>query len=270
VKIREALELKERAFISLVGAGGKSSIFRVLVEELLPENKRMIITTTTRMFAWQLDPFIKKGKLIEGHKEELIRESIERYFSLEKKRERLIVVVGGRENNQGEEKLSGLAPDWLDHWWKRNMADYFLVEADGAAGRPIKAPASYEPAVPLSTTNLIGVIGIEAIGLSLEENNVFRSPIFAQLTGMKLGEKLDLEHLSRFICHPGGLFKGAPPDCFCHLFINKVERGKDLKIAEELAFEVLKLCPQRITEIIMGAANQPEVVREVIKKVNSG
>ncbi|GAG79836.1 unnamed protein product, partial [marine sediment metagenome] len=136
--ISEALDLKERAFISLVGAGGKSTLFNRLAEELAYKNKRMILTTTTKMFSWQLAPFVKKGRLIEGHNEEPVRESIKKYFSLESKGGRL-AVIGEKIEDKGEEKVSGPPPDWLDKWWEDKLADYFLIEADGAAGRPVKA-----------------------------------------------------------------------------------------------------------------------------------
>jgi len=180
--ISEALGLKEKALISFVGAGGKSTLFNRLAEELLLKNKRMILTTTTKMFNWQLAPFVKKGRLIEGHNEGIIQGRIKKYFSLKSKAARLAVIEEKIEDN-GEEKVSGPPPDWLDKWWEDRMADYFLVEADGAAGRPVKAPAPHEPVIPLSTTDLIGVIGIDALGLSLQEENVFRSEIFSRLTG---------------------------------------------------------------------------------------
>jgi len=266
VKIFEALNLKERAFISLVGAGGKSTLFNRLAEELALKDKRIILTTTTKMFTWQLAHFRKKGILIEGHNEEIIQERIKKYFSLKSKRGRLAVIEEKIEGN-GEEKVSGPPPDWLDKWWEDRMADYFLVEADGAAGRPVKAPAHHEPVIPLSTTDLIGVIGIDALGLSLQEENVFRSEIFSRLTGLNLGEKIGIEALSLLICHPEGLFKGAPPGCCRHLFINKAEDPEDLKMAEELTFQVLKISPRGISNIIIGAAGQNEVVAEVIKTV---
>jgi len=268
VQISEALGLKEKAFISFVGAGGKSTLFNRLAEELLLKNKRIILTTTTKMFTWQLAPFIKKGKLVEGHDEETIRIYIKKYFSVESKAGRL-AVIGEKIEDSGEEKVSGPPPDWLDKWWKDRIADYFLIEADGASGRPVKAPASHEPVIPLSTTNLIGVIGIDALGLSLQEENVFRSQIFSRLTGLNLGEKIGIEALALLICHPEGLFKGAPPGCRRHLFINKAEDPEDQKIAEELTFQVLKICPRGISDIIIGAAGQKEVVAEVIRGVKT-
>ena len=266
--ISEALDLKEKAFISLVGAGGKSALFNRLAEELFLKNKRIILTTTTKMFPWQLASFMKKGKLVEGHDEETIRKFIKKYFSVKSKTGRL-AVIGEKIEDNGEEKISGPSPDWLDKWWEDKLIDYFLVEADGAAGRPVKAPASHEPVIPLSTTDLIGVIGIDALGLSLQEENVFRSEIFSQLTGLKLGEKIGIEALAFLICHPQGLFKGAPQNCLRHLFINKVEDSKDLKMAEELTFQVLKICHRKISDIIIGAADQNEVVAEVIREVKT-
>jgi probable selenium-dependent hydroxylase accessory protein YqeC len=263
--INEALDLKEKAFISLVGAGGKSTLFNRLAEELLLKNKRIILSTTTKMFTRQLAPFIKKGKLVEDHDEEAIWKLVKKYLSMKSKNGRL-AVIGEEIEDNGEEKVSGPSPNWLDKWWEEKFVDYFLVEADGAAGRPVKAPASHEPVIPLSTTDLIGVIGIDALGLSLQEKNVFRSEIFSQLTGLKLGEKMGIEALALLICHPQGLFKGIPQNCFRHLFINKVENSKDLKKAEELAFQVLKICHRKISDIIIGAAEQNEVVAEVIKE----
>jgi probable selenium-dependent hydroxylase accessory protein YqeC len=266
--ISEALDLKERAFISLVGAGGKSTLFKRLAEELVLKKKQIILTTTTHMFSWQLAPFIKRGRLIKGHNEESVRESIKKYFSLESKGGKLAVIEEKIEDN-GEGKVSGPPPDWLDKWWEDRMADHFLVEADGAAGRPVKAPASYEPVIPLSTTDLVGVIGIDALGLSLLEENVFRSEIFSRLTGLNLGEKIGIETLAFLICHPEGLFKETPPGCRRHLFINKAEDPGDLKMAEELTFEVLKIYHREISNIIVGAAGQNKVIAEVIRKVKT-
>ncbi len=266
--ISKALGLKEKAFISFVGAGGKSTLFGRLAEELLLKNKRIILTTTTKMFSWQLVPFIKKGRLIEGHNEETIWKYIKKYFSLKSKGGRL-AVIGEKIEDKGEEKVSGPPPEWLDKWWEEGLVDFILIEADGASGRPLKAPAPHEPVIPLSTTDLVGVIGIDALGLSLQEENVFRSEIFSQLTGLKLGEKIGIEALSLLICHPKGLFKGAPPGCRCHLFVNKVEDSNSTKMAEELAFQVLKIYHRRINDIIIGAAGQKEVVAEVIKEVKT-
>jgi len=40
-------------------------------------------------------------------------------------------------------------------------------------------------------------------------------------------------------------------------------------MAEELTFQVLKICPRGINNIIVGAAGQKEVVTEVIRRIKS-
>ena len=186
-----------------------------------------------------------------------------------------IILAAGESKRMGKVKLTLPLGDkqlieWVLQAVKLTPLDkYFLVEADGAAGRSVKAPASHEPVIPLSTTDLIGVIGIDALGLPLQEENVFRSEIFSRLTGLNLGEKVDIEALAFLICHPQGLFKEAPPGCRRHLFINKAEDSERLKMAEELTFQVLKISPRGINNIIIGATGQKEVVAEVIKKVKT-
>jgi len=46
--------------------------------------------------------------------------------------------------------------------------DAVLVEADGARLRPFKAPAAPRPVVPPSSTLLVPVVGIEALGKPLD------------------------------------------------------------------------------------------------------
>ena len=125
--ISEALNLKERAFISLVGAGGKSTLFNRLAEELALKNKRMILTTTTKMFSWQLTPFIKKGNLIEFNDEKIIEDNIKEYFHHNKIGE--IVLIHHRiiEEEEGE-KVSGPAPLYLDKWWKEKLAEELVTQ----------------------------------------------------------------------------------------------------------------------------------------------
>jgi len=122
------------------------------------------------------------------------------------------------------EKISGPEPLYLDKWWEDKIADYFLVEADGAAGRSVKAPASHEPVICESTTDLIGVIGIDALGLPLEEKKCFSSPSFQSIDWYeKLKEKNQFGCYGCINLPSSGLIKSAPLHSKCHLFINKVD-----------------------------------------------
>ena len=263
--IKDAIDLKERAFISLIGAGGKSTLFSLLARELYQENKKLVLTTTTHMFSSQLILPYKEAALIENNDEKVIEKKINYVFK-ERRIFELILVQHRKKDDFGE-KVSGPSPFFLNKFWNLQYADYFLIEADGARGRPIKAPAAHEPVVCESTTDVIGVIGIDALGLSLSEKNVLRPKLFSQLTGLKMGKRITLREIATLICHPYGLLKNIPPNARMHLFINKVDDDSKKQSAKQLADYVLKLNPKKINDILICSGyNKEEPVAEVIKR----
>lgn len=248
--ISKALNIEDNAFISLVGAGGKSSILQILAAELLKKNKNIILTTTTKMFIDQMAPFLQKGRIIESSNTHIMEEGIKDCFKQGKNR--IAMLVSQRFKEKGRDKFSGPEPYHLNYWWNEGLADYFVVEADGAKGRPIKAPSYYEPVIPAMTTDVVGVIGIEAVGLSLEEKNVFRSSLFSCLLGLEMGEVISEEAIVGLINHPDGLFKNSPCNARRHLFLNKVNDEDKRNIAEKLAYRVLGDNRAKICDIIIG------------------
>ena len=248
--ISTALNIEDNAFVSLVGAGGKSSILQALAAELLKKNKNIILTTTTKMFIEQMDPFLPEGRIIESSNTRIMEEGIKDCFKQGKSR--IAILVSQRFKEKGRDKFSGPEPYHLDYWWKEGLADYFIVEADGAKGRPIKAPSYYEPVIPVMTTDVVGVIGIEAIGSSLEEKNVFRSSLFGCLLGLEIGEVISIKTVVDLINHPDGLFKNSPHNVRRHLFLNKVNGEDRRNMAEKLAYRVLMVNWAQICDIIIG------------------
>lgn len=61
-------------------------------------------------------------------------------------------------------------------------ADFVLVEADGSAGRPLKAHAPHEPVIPEIAARVITVVGASGIGRPIAEA-VHRPAIFSALAG---------------------------------------------------------------------------------------
>ena len=127
---------------------------------------------------------------------------------------------------EGREKSSGPEPYLLDKWWKDGLAEFFIIEADGAKGRPIKAPSQHEPVVASETTDLVAVIGIDSLGLPLTEKNVFRSTLFSQLTGLKWDNLITKKEVLALINHPAGLYKDSPNSARRLLFLNKVNNSE--------------------------------------------
>ena len=78
------------------------------------------------------------------------------------------------------------------------LADYVLVEADGAHGRPAKAHADYEPVVPPEANQTILVFGLSALGQPIRAC-VHRPAIFAARCGVSEDDLLTPELAATFI-----------------------------------------------------------------------
>ena len=161
-----ALRLKKGDVITLVGAGGKTSILKILAGEL---EKNLLITTTTHI---QTMSELKKMKIINKNFGQITsrivtirKESNEKIYIASK-------IVSDLEN--GEKKVKGISPDWVDELWNQYKNEIFIIEGDGSALRPIKAPVDYEPVVPNSTSHLLVVMGMRVFGKKINKKNCHR------------------------------------------------------------------------------------------------
>lgn len=188
----QRLGLAERELVSIVGAGGKSTILFALGRALGASGARVILTTTTRVRAdqphepicWSADPAVVGAALGHGLP---------------------VFVAAGRTPG----KITGPAPEAVDLLFERAGADYVLVEADGAAGMAIKAPADHEPVIPTATTTVVVVASIAAIGRPIAAV-AHRPERVADLSGARPGDRLTVEGAAAVLLHPEGGLKGVP------------------------------------------------------------
>ena len=195
VSIRECLMLKHGGVVAFVGAGGKTSLMFRIANELSKAGESVLSTTTTKIFmpnrnqsphvilADNPEELLKKAKCLLGENLHLS-------------------AAAGQSRSQG--KMVGFAPEFIDVLFKAGMFRWILVEADGAAGRPLKVPASYEPVVPSCSRWFIGVVGLNCIGKPLEERWVSRPEIYAEITGLKRGESVTAASIASAIIHEKG------------------------------------------------------------------
>ncbi len=132
-------------------------------------------------------------------------------------------------------KVQGIGPDLADELYERKVADCLLAEADGASGKPLKAPADHEPVIPKNTTLVVGVVGADAIGKECSEDTVFRLDRFLALTGAKQGDPIGPELLDKLAQHEMGLFKGCPRECRKVIFLNRIDLLAELGAVDQLA-----------------------------------
>jgi len=221
----EALELKDKEHIALVGAGGKTSLLLGLGDALVKKGARVVITTTTRVGR---EEAARAPALIflserEDWKEELSRK-IEDYG---------LVFVAGHYCESA--KIKGIKPERADGLSKFSFVDYLIVEADGACRRPIKAPGPWEPVIPGSSTLIVGMAGAEALGARVDEETVFRLDAFCSVAGAHPGEAITPFMASHIFLERRGIFKGSPNGARQVAFLNKTDLLEDLGPAHEWA-----------------------------------
>ncbi|MES9994743.1 selenium cofactor biosynthesis protein YqeC [Desulfovibrio aminophilus] len=199
--LTELLEARTRV-AAFVGAGGKTSLIYALGRQFADQGGRVVVTTTTRMLPPPRDLLL------------LNPESVVPPF-------RLLTVGSAVETSTG--KLVGFAPKDMASLLTRLKPDLLLVEADGAAGRSIKAPASHEPVIPALADLVVGVMGLDAVGRIVDETTVFRLERFCAVTGLAPGETIGPQACAALAAHPEGLFKGAPNGARRVAFHNKAD-----------------------------------------------
>lgn len=258
MELATAFRLELPTVVSFVGGGGKSTAMLRLAAELAAHGKRVLVTTTTHLFASQ---GLEQGPVVrhDGTADIIARTSAALA-------ERSPVVVVGPDAQDG--KVAGVPPELVDELARSGIADAVLVEADGARGRPLKAPAGHEPVVPSSTTLLVPVVGITAIGMRLDAEHVHRPESVARLARENLGELVTVDTVARVVASVEGGLKGNPPAAAAVVLVNQVDTASHLDNARSLA--ALLLQQPEIDAVAIGAVqNAVTPIREVRRRVGA-
>jgi probable selenium-dependent hydroxylase accessory protein YqeC len=241
--LTSALGLGSREHVAIVGGGGKTTLMFSLSEECRKKGHRFIISTTTKV--WNREALNWPNVLLDPSD----------YDSLEKLKETLKrdghAFVGSRVLESG--KMEGIKPGLADALYREAEIDYLFLEADGAAGRPLKAPAEHEPVIPSSATVIVAIIGLEALEKPLEEKVVFRTEQFIKITGLNLGEMITPNALAKIFQSPGGLFKGAPASAKRIAFLNKLDLVADDQESRSLADLLVKGPRPSVDSVVVGS-----------------
>jgi probable selenium-dependent hydroxylase accessory protein YqeC len=162
-----------------------------------------------------------------------------------------ITVAAHKDQN---DKLHGFAPEAIRVFKDSGLFDWILIEADGAARRPLKAPAEHEPVISPDTTVLVAMAGLEVLGQPLSEKLVFRSDLAGPLMGIAIGDIITVSALACLFAHPCGLFKGAPPLARRFIFLNKADSPAMREQGEAVATHLRQLELPVAEALIVGQA----------------
>lgn len=145
---------------AVIGSGGKTTLLRALGKELAASH-RVLLCTTTKIYPFTGIPLAETA------------EELERLAAGSP-----LVCAGQPLAGTGklvapEQPLTELAEQF----------DYVLVEADGSAGRPLKAHAPHEPVIPPEASRTICVVGASGFGRPIREA-AHRPERYAVLAGV--------------------------------------------------------------------------------------
>lgn len=269
-----AFELGSPAMVAFVGGGGKTSLMFALANAL---PGRVVTTTTTRIFAAQinLSPAVCffTAKTVEEESQNYAFSATSAVYSsstLSAALDRFgqCLVVGAVGSGKDREKALGVLPELPGQLLARPDVDFVLVEADGSRMRPIKAPAEHEPVIPPEATLVVPVVGMDAVGGRIEAV-AHRPELVCSVIGKPYSadSRLTPEDVADLLTHPQGGLKGVPDRARVIPFINKVETIEQLLAARQIAKFMLN--EPRITQVVIGALQSEQPVREVHKRVTA-
>lgn len=251
--LSQAFDIRRGEVISLVGGGGKTTLMFALARELAATGEPVITTTTTNIF----EPSASETSLILEPDEEKILALLPQ--ELDKHRHITLAI-----EKLPSGKLKGISPELVIQLAELEQVSYIIVEADGAARKPLKAPNATEPVIPQNTSLVILVVGIDALGRRLTEDNVFRPEIISRLVGLPLGAVVSADAVATLMTHPKGMIKGSPAHAKIIPLINKMDLTQGLSKAEDLASKILEKRHPQIERVILGQAQFPEPVVEIV------
>ena len=223
MNLADALGLKEREMISLIGAGGKTTLLFRLAKELRDGGAKILVTTTTKIFK-PTKPHVDRMFLVEDPNVLLSTTS----------QIQAPAIIGAGHNVDDEGKLLGLPSAWLDQLERSGQFDAILVEADGAASRLLKVPSKTDPVIPDRSQLVAWNMAIKIVGKPLQPNWVHRAERAISLLNATADTLVTRELIVRLLEHPLGCLKGVPPGSRKVAVLNQADSPEEVDMAKDL------------------------------------
>jgi len=251
--LRHSLNLERGGVISLVGAGGKTSLMFRLARELSKQGAPVLSTTTTKIYM----PNRKQSSIviISASAESLLQKAV----TVLKRNPH---ISAGSRLVHFQNKLKGFPPETIDAIWQADVFRWIVVEADGAAGKPLKAPAAHEPVIPQCTKWVIAIVGLEAAGKPLTERWAFRPQLVSKITGLAQGASITESAIAEVLMNANGIMKGFPAQAKRFAFLNQAESQERLEAGRRIAKMINSHKEAGFTGVLIGQTLYEPLVKE--------
>ena len=216
---------------AVIGGGGKTTLLRTLGEELAGQHP-VLLCTTTKILPFSDLPCARTAAELD-----------------ELRRAHQLLCAGTDEPGTGkltapETPMAVLAEQF----------DYILVEADGAARRPLKAHAPHEPVIPTEANQTICVVGASGFGRPIAAA-AHRPERYALLAGMPEAAEATPEAEARVL---------RSEDLHTKVYVNQVETLWNLADARVLARLIALRLKRAHISVIMTDIPAPTAIRRTV------
>jgi len=219
------LNIKPGQCVSIMGAGGKSTLMNRLADELIVLGYTVVLTSTTNYHRPQS---LQSEQLLLTH---ALPEWPEKLAILARRWNRLLVL---------HHELDGAMVKGIDVAAVRTIHEQIpdaiiIVKTDGARKRWFKAPNQSEPVVPPWSQLCITVVNREILGQPLTDALVHRPERVAELTGLHLGDPITPRTVGTVLTHADTYAPKTPSGARRLVYISHVSSEADRVSAEAIA-----------------------------------
>ncbi len=254
MKLKSAFDLNRGEVVSLIGAGGKTSLLVSMGYELAEDGWRVLATTTTNLTEEQLGffPCALKADADATAISEALNEN------------QFVLLYD--EIRAG--RVYGQPLEWTKQLLDRVDSDILLVEADDACGLPFKAPLAGEPRIPAETSLVVSVASLSALGAPLDADHIYNPRAMIERYGFVENSPVKSPWLAQVLRDEDLGLSGVPDDARVLVYLNQTpERGYVRGRARLIAR--LSLQSKRISAVALGSARGAEPVHEVQRPIGA-
>lgn len=202
--------------ISIIGAGGKTKLLRILAEENR-NTKKVLVTSTVNI------------DRIPEAEVDFVDYEYRNDYGFRNSSEKGVYVISHAIDNSN--RMRGLTLSEIER-----QLPYFelsIIESDQSKQRHVKVWRPNEPLISDQTDLTLGVLDISALGKRVNVDNIHNLDLFVDFTGKKVGSEIEAKDLLFLVNDPRMMFRTAKGKKA--LFINKAEGYQLNKAAYNIA-----------------------------------
>jgi probable selenium-dependent hydroxylase accessory protein YqeC len=219
------LNIRPSQCVSVMGAGGKSTLMNRLADELIVLGRTVVLSSTTNYH---------RPKTLQSDQILLTRDAPDwanQVGTLARRWNRLLIL----HHDLGEAMVKGIDVDAVRKLHESIPDAIVIVKTDGARKRWFKAPNRSEPVIPPWSQLSITVVNCEILGQPLTEALVHRPERVAELTGLHLGDPVTSQAVGTVLTHPHTYAAKIPSGARRVIYISHVRSPENVAQAKSIA-----------------------------------